>query len=119
MSLGTWSLIVFSVSLGVAGQLLMKRSMLAFPNLGLDVSVLVRVILQPYVLAGFVCYGLAALSWLLVLSRAPVSVAYPMLSFGYAAVAVLSWLFFGEPLSMAKVIGILAILGGITLLSQA
>lgn len=119
MSVATWSLIILSVSLGVAGQLLMKRGMLAFPNLGFDIPALVRAILQPYVLAGFVCYGLASLSWLFVLSRAPVSVAYPMLSLGYAAVAVLSWLYFGEPLSVAKVIGILAILGGITLLSQA
>lgn len=119
MSLPTFGLVLVSVFLGVAGQLLMKRGMLAHPDLGFDVAGLTRAILQPYVLAGFVCYALASLTWLVVLSRVPVSVAYPMLSLGYAAVAVLSWFLFGESMAPVKVMGILLILGGITLLSRA
>ncbi len=119
MTLSTLLLVVFSVAMGVAGQLLLKRGMMAHPDLQLELGALIKAILQPAVLIGFVCYGLAAVTWLVVLSRAPLSVAYPMLSLGYAAVAVLSWYFFGETLSAAKLAGIVAILGGIVLLSRA
>ncbi|HLT59434.1 MAG TPA: SMR family transporter [Limnochordales bacterium] len=119
MTLATFSLVIFSVAMGVAGQLFMKRGMLAHPNLQLEASALLRALLQPAVLVGFACYGVASISWLMVLSRVPLSVAYPMLSLGYAAVAVLSWYFFGEPLSPVKLAGILAILAGIVLLSRA
>lgn len=119
MTAPTFLLVLFSVGMGVAGQLLLKRGMMAHPDLQLELAALLKAVLQPSVVMGFACYGLAAVSWLLVLSRVPLSVAYPMLSLGYAAVAVLSWYFFGEPLTAVKAAGILAILGGIVLLSQA
>lgn len=119
MTFPTFMLVVFSVSMGVAGQLLMKQGMVAHPNLRLEVTAIARVLLQPYVIAGFACYAIASLSWLVVLSRAPLSVAYPMLSLGYAAVAVLSWQLFGEALTGGKLAGIIAILIGIILLSRS
>lgn len=119
LTLATFLMIFFSVGMGVIGQLLMKQGMLAHPGLKLDLQAMLRAILQPYVLLGFTCYGIAAISWLLVLSRVPLSIAYPMLSLGYAAVAVLSWYFFGEALSTVKGLGILTILVGIVLLSRA
>ncbi|OUM92840.1 MAG: hypothetical protein BAA04_02270 [Firmicutes bacterium ZCTH02-B6] len=119
MTTSTLLLLIFSVAMGVVGQLLLKRGMMDNPLMELEVRAVVKAILQPAVLLGFVCYGLAAISWLVVLSRAPLSVAYPMLSLGYAAVAVLSWQLFGESMNAAKVVGIAAILGGIVLLSRA
>ena len=119
MTWPTFFLVIFSVGLGVAGQLLMKQGMLASPNLRLEAAALVRALLQPYVVAGFVCYGVASISWLMVLSRVPLSIAYPMLSLGYAAIALLSWYFFGESLTSIKAIGIVSILVGIFLLSRA
>src|SRR5690606_7205893 len=102
MTFPTLLLVLFSVSLGVAGQLFMKQGTLALGGLRAEIPALVRAVLQPYVLVGFACYGVASISWLIVLSRVPLSIAYPMLSLGYAAVAVLSWYFFGEPLSPVK-----------------
>lgn len=119
MSLATLLLVVFSVGMGVAGQLLMKQGMLAHPDLRLEAAAIVRAIMEPAVLLGFVCYGIASISWLVVLSRVPLSIAYPMLSLGYAAVALLSWHFFGEALNATKSFGILAILCGIILLSRS
>lgn len=115
----TLGLVFFSVGMGVAGQLLMKQGMLSFPGLRLELSLLLKVFTQPYIVVGFACYGVASISWLFVLSRVPVSVAYPMLSLGYAAVALLSWRLFGETLTGQKIAGIIAILGGIVLLARS
>src|SRR5690606_40431440 len=110
MSLATFLLVLFSVLLGVAGQLFMKHGVNLYTvagatRLSSPLSV-VGMLTQPFVLAGFLCYGVAALSWLVVLTKAPLSVAYPMLSMGYAAVAVLAWRFFGESMTAVKMLGI-------------
>lgn len=116
--LPTFLLVIFSVGMGVAGQLLMKQGMLAHPELRLQFGALISALTQPYVLLGFACYGVASLSWLFVLSRVPLSVAYPMLSLGYAAIALLSWHYFGETLTTTKLLGIGAIFLGVVLLSR-
>src|SRR5690606_10293499 len=50
MSLATLLLVVFSVGMGVAGQLLMKQGMLAHPDLRLEAAAIVRAIMEPAVL---------------------------------------------------------------------
>ena len=49
--------------------------------------------------AGMVCYGASLCVWLAALSRAPVSIAYPMLSLGYVVVAAVSVLWLNETMS--------------------
>lgn len=114
----TLFLALFSIGLGVAGQMLMKQGMLAHPNLTFQLKALLGALMNTYVLLGFVCYGLASVSWLVVLSRLPLSIAYPMLSLGYVAVTVLSWHFFGEPLTPTKLVAVGFILVGIVVLSR-
>ena len=54
----------------------------------------------------------------IVLSRVPVSYAYPMLSMGYIINAIAAHYWFQEEISLSKVIGILVIIGGVYLLSR-
>lgn len=68
---------------------------------------------------GMVCYGGSLCVWLAALSKAPVSVAYPMLSIGYIVVAAASVIWLGETLSPAKLLGILLICGGVILVSRS
>lgn len=120
MDLSTFLLVLFSVSFGVCGQILMKQGMLTLGGpVTLRLSVLPAMLLQPYVLLGFACYGIAAVSWLVVLSRAPLSVAYPMLSLGYVVGALLSWRLFGESMSAAKLAGLLLVSSGVILLARS
>ena len=112
-------LVLVCVTLGVAGQLSLKQGMTAFAGQpGLEVRLLAQAVLQPYVLLGIGFYGVSTLLWLVVLARAPLSVAYPMLSLGYVAVAVLSRLLFAEPLTAAKLFGILLVCFGVALLAH-
>ncbi len=53
------------------------------------------------------------LRWLVVLSRLPVSIAYPMASLGYFVAASLGVLFLREPIHVLQIVGIVVIcLGG-------
>jgi multidrug transporter EmrE-like cation transporter len=112
-----WVLILTSVVLGAAGQLAMKQGMSRFGAvLSLAPGVVWRMLWQPFVLVGLALYGVAAVLWLVVLSRVQLSVAYPMLALGYVIVLGCSWLVFHEPLSLAKVVAVLLICSGVVLL---
>ena len=112
-------LVLTCVALGVAGQLAMKYGVgLSGQGGGSGWAAPWRLLQQPMVLVGLGLYAASSLLWLTVLSRAPLSVAYPMLSLGYVGVALLSRWLFAEPLSPLKVWGILLVCTGVALLAQ-
>jgi len=67
------------------------------------------------VILGLLCYALGAFLWLLVLKLFDLSVAYPMVSLTYPIVVFLSFLLFGEPITLRQVMGIIAIMIGVSL----
>lgn len=68
---------------------------------------------SPYVIGGLACYGFSALIWLLVLSRIPVSHAYPFVSLGIFLTALAGIVVLGESISLTACVGILLIISGI------
>jgi multidrug transporter EmrE-like cation transporter len=124
MSWITWALILTGVGLNAAAQLLLKvatRPLAHFSDFSVDTLGNAAVILSrsPSFWTGMVCYGASLCVWLAALSKAPVSTAYPMLSLGYVAVAVVSVLWLGESLSVPKVLGIALICAGVILVSRS
>jgi drug/metabolite transporter (DMT)-like permease len=79
---------------------------------------LFRAVTSPVVLGGLALYAGGALLWLVILSRADLSVAYPMVSLSYVMIAVLSWLLFQEPLTITKLAGTGLILVGVYIVSR-
>jgi len=61
-------------------------------------------------------YGGALLMWLQVLSKIPLSTAYPVLAVTYALVRLLSIVFFGERINQLQNVGICLVLAGVTLI---
>ena len=122
MTLVTWVLILTGVGLNAAAQLLLKaatRPLSAFTVFNGDTlmrSIGVLAISVPFWM-GMMCYAASVCVWLAALSKAPVSVAYPMLSLGYVVVAAVSAMWLGEALSLAKVLGIALICAGVLLVS--
>ena len=120
----TWLLILAGVGLNAAAQLLLKaatRPLAAFTNLNADTllaSILILARSVPFWI-GMACYGASLCVWLAALARAPVSIAYPMLSIGYVVVAFASVLWLGESLSTAKLLGIALICIGVVLVSRS
>jgi multidrug transporter EmrE-like cation transporter len=120
----TWLLILAGVGLNAAAQLLLKSatgplgSFTRFDAGTLLAAVLVLARSVPFWI-GMACYATSLCVWLGALSRAPVSVAYPMLSIGYVVVAFVSALWLGETLSAGKVAGIALICIGVVLVSRS
>ena len=120
----TWVLIFTGVGLNAAAQLLLKvatRPLAAFSQFDfatLMASILVLARSAPF-WVGMFCYGASLCVWLAALSRAPVSIAYPMLSIGYIVSALAGWLLFSEAVSASRVAGIGIIIVGVWLVARS
>jgi uncharacterized membrane protein len=113
-------LIILSVSLAALGQLLLKLGMVKVgrvSSLASAPSMILNALLNPIVLSGLAVFGISALSWLVVLSRVKLSIAYPMVSLGYVAVVFFSWLIFKESVERITIVGCLIIAVGVFLIS--
>jgi multidrug transporter EmrE-like cation transporter len=112
-------LILTCVIIGVFGQLLMKKGMNSIGNVDLKELFSQRIfsiVFQRYVFIGIALYILASIIWLAVLSKAELSFAYPLIGIGYIFTSILAWLFFGEKLTLIRVLGILLICSGVYLI---
>ncbi|MEW6658383.1 MAG: EamA family transporter [Thermodesulfobacteriota bacterium] len=117
------ALIMLDVVLNVAGQLSLKYGMSQMGNFALSFSTLPPVFLKaatnPNVLLGLVCYGLGFMVWLIVLAKAEVSYAYPLISLGYVFTAILARFMFGEAVSFTRMAGILVTCLGVFLIARS
>lgn len=116
-------LILLDVALNVAGQLTLKYGMSRLGNFSLSLphltSVFFRAAISPYILLGLCCYGLGFMVWLIVLAKAEVSYAYPLISLGYVFTAILAWQLFGEALTLTRFAGILVTCLGVFLIARS
>jgi multidrug transporter EmrE-like cation transporter len=120
MSLGLFGLIFVSVSLNAMAQVVLRKAMLAgpMPPVSEPVALVLALIGNLWLWAGMVCYALSIGLWLAVLSKAPVSVAYPMLSIGYVIAAVMGVFFLGEAVGAARALGIALICVGVVFVAR-
>ena len=75
------------------------------------------IILNPYIICGFISYGLSIILWLWVLSKVDVSLAYPFQALGYILVTILAWLIFYEEINMLRICALIFITIGLILLA--
>ena len=69
-------------------------------------------------IAGVACYMISLVTWILGLSRVPVSVAYPLLSFGYIINAVAAHYLFGEALTPLRFLGFGLVIVGVYMIAR-
>ena len=112
MSLLSFFYISVAVVLGTAAQLFLKAGTNAAP-VGLGLA------LEPRILAGIGCYAVSLIVWILALSKTPVSIAYPMVSLGFALNALLAWWLLGEALGAQRLAGIAVIMLGVWLVARS
>ena len=118
------ALILFSVTLAAVAQLTLKHGMnlvndqLAPDVFSLNGSSLSVVIRQPYVWSGLFLFGLSALVWLLVLSRASLSFAYPFAALTYVLILLFDQFVLDETVPPLRWAGVAFIGIGIILVSQ-
>jgi multidrug transporter EmrE-like cation transporter len=108
-----------SICLSVAAQFLFKAgaSGLASPGPRGLPALLQSVIVNPWILAGFLLYGVGAIVWLAVLARWDVSKAYPLVGAGFVLTLAVG-LAMGESVTPMRVAGVLLICLGVGLVSR-
>jgi len=118
---GTFALLMIAMSLTVTGELLLKNGMNRHGELNVSLSTLLptafNLFRSPFILGGFVFVFVGALFWLTVLSRWPLSLAYPLLSISYIIGIALAVILLNEKVSWVQVLGVLVIVVGVTLVS--
>jgi drug/metabolite transporter (DMT)-like permease len=116
--IGSFVLILIAVLLGVAGELLLKSGIDSVGELNLNgVKAIAKtgwdVFTTPRIVIGFVCYGAAALMWLVVLSRLDLGYAYPMLALTYVFVPLAAKLVLHESVPTGRWVGVGMIIMGV------
>lgn len=119
--LGALTLVLCAVCLTVTGELFLKSGinrvgLITFSTLVESIGRMAR---TPQIWTGFGFIGCGAGFWLVALSRAPLSWAYPILSLGYVLVLVFSRLALGETVSPLRWAGTLIILLGVALVFRS
>lgn len=122
MSLVIYTLIILTVLMNTAAQIALKTGMIQIGTFSFTwnnlLPITIKVVISPWIIAGVAIYALSVFIWLMVLSRAPVSIAYPMSSLGYVASAIAAYYLCGEDLTITRIIGILIILLGVYLVAK-
>jgi len=105
--------IAATIGFTVYGQLILKWRVGRFGSLPADVAgklqYVFSVLLDPWVLSSLFAAFLASLAWIAAMSKFELSHAYPFMSLNFVVVLVLSTWLLHEPLTMAKIFGVLMI----------
>lgn len=111
-----------TVLLTVYGQIMVKWRVDEAGQVPDSPSEKLRYVLElfvnPWVISALVAAAIAAGCWMLALTRIDLSIAYPFVALSFVLVLLASALLFDEPLSVAKVAGVLLILLGLAVGSQ-
>ena len=113
-------LLLVSVVFAIAGQLTLKAAMEEVGRIGArEVSAagetIKRAVKEPRLWLGLTLFGISALFWLVVLSRVPLSVAYPFVGVSYILIVAFSRLFLHEHVPTLRWIGVFIVALGIAI----
>ena len=114
------ALLIVSVVFAIAGQLTLKSAMEEVGRIGArEVSAagetIKRAVKQPRLWIGLTLFGISALFWLVVLSRVPLSVAYPFVGISYILIVGFSRVFLNEQVPTLRWIGVVVVALGIAI----
>lgn len=115
-------LILMSVGLAALAQLTLKHGMNQVTDASgtatLSSGTLRSVVTNIFVIGGLAIFGISAVVWLLVLSRASLSFAYPFASLTYLLIVLIDRLVLHEVVPPLRWAGVFFIMTGIVLVAQ-
>jgi drug/metabolite transporter (DMT)-like permease len=121
MSANLLVLILASVGLSAVAQMFLKMGVgaaRATPD-GSVAATLSAYAFSPYVVLGLGLYGLGAVMWLFVLSRLPLTAAYPFVGLGFIATMIIGVTALGEAVTPMRIFGTLLIATGCVLVARS
>lgn len=120
----TFILIALPIAFGISGQLLLKTGLaqIGHFSVSFDFSFFIqilKILSNPYVFLGFMCYAISSIVWIVTISRLPLSFAYPMLSINYIGVLVGSKYLLGEDVNFYRWAGVIIICFGVAFIGAS
>jgi multidrug transporter EmrE-like cation transporter len=101
----------------VGGQTLLKVGLNDIGGISLfdgnPLGSLLGLFRTPWIILGFVFYGVSAILWLDVLSKLDFSMAFPMVSLTYVFAVLIGRFVFQETVGLDRIVGVLLILAGL------
>jgi multidrug transporter EmrE-like cation transporter len=114
--------ILATIFFGLYGQLMLKwqvnRSGAPPTDWAGKVEYIFSMLINPWVWTSLLAAFLGMLTWMLAIARTDLSYAYPFTSLSFVLILVASAIFFNEPISTNKVLGMILIVVGIMLGSR-
>lgn len=95
-----------------AGQVLLKFALARMLPFSMSLAFWKSVFVNWQFAACGICYGAGSLLWFYILKHFPFSMAYPMVSLSYVFGMIAAVVFFHEPVSLTKWLGVLLIMAG-------
>ena len=116
------AMILMSVSLAAVAQLTLKEGVNQVTDSSGSISLtgasIRAVFTTPFVWGGLVLFGLSAVVWLWVLSRASLSFAYPFAALTYLFIVLVDRFWLNETVPPVRWAGVALIMTGIVLVSR-
>ena len=114
-SSATYALIFASIAAAATGQLLIKAGVGSAGG-QTSLQIIQGALVNPMVVGGFLAYALSSALWLVVLSRAKLSIAYPLGAINYVVIVGFSILL-GEHVPPLRWVAVAVIITGIVLIT--
>ena len=114
-------MLLVNIVLGSTGQILLKygtsklKVLHAHQGFASSMADSIKGIFTPYVLLGFLVYGISAVLWIRILRQVNLSFAYPTIAVSYVIVTILSIRIFNERVSNVMIMGLCLISLGVVL----
>jgi multidrug transporter EmrE-like cation transporter len=113
-------ILLFVTAICMAGaNLLMKTGILRAGGFDPSIRALIQLCREPAFLLGFALAGLASIMWFRILATQKLSTCYPLfVSLTYSLITVAAFYFLRERISAQKLVGLAAIIVGITAVAR-
>jgi multidrug transporter EmrE-like cation transporter len=117
----TYYILVVAILFAVSGQLLLKKGMMSLGQIDFTLAgmagLFLNIFQNIYLFFGLIFFGLSFLTWLYVISRIQLNIAYVIVTgLNLSLVTIFSYLLYKESLSAIQIVGFLLVLGGAGLL---
>lgn len=111
-----------SLLLGAMGQTCMKWGMMAHKARHGEIEGLMPLLTamtQPGVIIGLGCFVFSSMLYLVLLSKLPLSVLYPMVALNYVIISILGRYIFHEQTNPLRIAGVFVIICGVMMVSAS
>jgi len=112
-----FGLLLLSIIASVSGQFFLKAGALKLGkvNSGNLVRHVMSILITPELVTGLLCYGLGAITFILLLTRVKLSVAGPAVALTYVFSVILGYFVFHEQIPGIRLVGLAFIVCGVVL----